>query len=295
MQDIFIRSIKMRIQANYCVSCPNYYQNKNKKFVSYTSFNALSPSGIERKLLEEKGIKANFNGNQLVADCINEAVEIYHGVLGNSFLPKKIKFLSFSNLYKGSNLETADGFFSPSDYAVNINSDKSYFSKNNFELLKANELMGYGWVFNDDFSTLHPLHTFIHEFAHCAHYRNLEQQGTVCNWGWLYNRKLTKSEYQDDGGRLGSYAQTDLLEYMAEVITKEILTQTSKMYPNGRLYNGKNYLESIKPDDSSTTHTVNTYNIWNGYKDRIESNLGKRTELSNKIDDALLEMHMLRW
>lgn len=259
------------------------------------NFKGLSPYEIEQKLLNNNGIRANFNGNQLIADCINETVKIYRHIFGNSFLPKTVNFISFSTFEKGTNLEFADGFFSPSDYSVNINSDKTAFNKNNFDLLKAYELTGYRWLFNNDFSTLHPLHTFVHEFAHCSHYRNLEKQGTNNNWNWMSKRKLSKSEYQFDGGRLGSYAQTDLLEYLAEVISKEILSCTGRNYPNENLYSGNFSIECINPDHSSTSNNINTYNIWNGYKDKIEPNLSKRAELDRKIDDAMLTMHMLRW
>ena len=154
--------------------------------------------------------------------------------------------------------------------------------------------MGYGWIFNDEYSTLHPLHTFVHEFAHCSHYRNLEKQGTVGNWNWMFKRKLSKSEYQDDGGSLGSYAQTDLLEYIAEAISKEILSYTERTYPNGNLYSGNFSLNCIKPDYSSTSDSLNTYNIWNGYKDEIEANLSKREELGRKIKNTILTMNMLK-
>lgn len=281
----------MRIQATTNLNNATYKHNN----IRQSNFKGLSPCEIEQKLLNDNGIKANFNGNQLVADCINKTVDIYKHILGNSFLPKIVNFISFSKFEKGTNLEFADGFFRPSDYSVNINSDKTAFNKNNFDLLKAYELMGYRWLFNNDFSILHPLHTFVHEFAHCSHYRNLEKQGTVDNWNWMSERKLSKLEYQFDGGRLGSYAQTDLLEYLAEVISKEILSNTGRTYPNGYLYIGNLSLDCIKPDNSSTSHSLNTYNIWNGYKDNIEPNLSKRAELGRKIDDAMLTMHMLRW
>ena len=78
-------------------------------------------------------------------------------------------------------------------------------------------------------------------------------------------------------------------------MSKEILGCTGKTYPNGNLYSGNLSLECIKPDYSSTSYSINTYNIWNGYKDEIEANLSERVKLSRKIDDAMLTMHMLRW
>lgn len=107
----------MRIQATTNLNNATYKHNN----IRQSNFKGLSPCEIEQKLLNDNGIKANFNGNQLVADCINKTVDIYKHILGNSFLPKIVNFISFSKFEKGTNLEFADGFFRPSDYSVNIN------------------------------------------------------------------------------------------------------------------------------------------------------------------------------
>lgn len=256
-------------------------------------FRGSLPSQIERKLYQELGINAKFCNNQLIADCVNETVEIFKRVLGKSFLPQIVSFISFSQRYKNSGFRNAYGVFEPSTNGVYINSDLKCF--NNFSRLVDEKQKGHYYLFPDEKSTYHPLHTFVHEFAHCAHYKNLVNIGKSYQWDWLANKKISKSEFQDDAGSLGKYAQTDLLEFFAEKLTKEVLDNTLRNYPDGNLYKGSPYLKTISYDGDINSYEINTYNIWQGNKEKIEENLSKRVELSNKIDDAKITFHLLRW
>ena len=108
--------------------------------------------------LKKEGIQSDFKGNSVVAACVEKVVQIFKDYkLG---LPTEVKFeplekdtLGLFTLYDENNR------------VVSINSDYAHFY-DIYELNRQSDV-------NQNFHNNHFLETFIHEFAHNAHYCNL--------------------------------------------------------------------------------------------------------------------------
>ncbi|MBR1976750.1 hypothetical protein IKA15_00550 [bacterium] len=238
---------------------------------------------IEQKLLKEDKIIANFKNNQLVADAVNTTVNIFKKILGGNYLPSEVHFTSFKDTHpKHTN---ALGIFCPDKKSIGINADFKCFD--NFKNLKRAKLGDFNFLlWDNEKSTLHPLHTFIHEFAHCAHYKNLLKNGNTDCWNWLGEKNTKGLNYTSQSGTYGKYSTSDLKEYFAEVMTKEILENVPSEYPSKSIDTSRIDLRAIKPEDYIHAGEINTYHIWTGNKAEIEKNLGEMVELNSQLTDV---------
>ena len=72
-------------------------------------------------------------------------------------------------------------------------------------------------------STSHYLHSFVHEFAHNAHCRNIEKRGNGYAWNWMSMETLPNPIAKlITKFKLSEYANYNIKELMAERITKDI-------------------------------------------------------------------------
>lgn len=237
---------------------------------------------IQKELLNNYGINADFKGNNIVAECVKSTTSIFNLFLGKQFLPHSVKFTSFSNEFKNTKHENnCLGLFNPNNLSIYINSDLSCYDS--LKSIEKENRKGHYYFFNDEKSTYSPFHTFVHEFAHCAHYKNLTIRNRAQNWNVLANRNLDNRDFDCDGSTLGKYAKTDLCEYLAESITKDILSVVQKIPNKCDFYlNGLKEIKSIKTNNLIIGNIINTYYIWIGDIEKINKNLQERINWSYK-------------
>jgi hypothetical protein len=248
------------------------------------NFTGLSCSQIEQKMLHEDGIISDFKNNQLVADSVLATVNIFKNILGKEYLPSQIQYVSFREIYP-EHTNTL-GIFCPTNRIVAINSDFKCF--NSFNNLKLSHLWDYNILLDNEKSTIHPLHTFVHEFAHCAHYTNLCKKNNSNNWDWLCEQDTKGLTFLADSCIYGKYSKTDLSEYFAEVMTKEILKNIPSSYPDQYIDTNKIRLKTIEPGCIADLTKLNTYNIWQGDKEKIENNISNMIKLNDQLFDVNL-------
>ena len=113
---------------------------------------------IANNLRKHYGIDANFAGNNTVAWCVNEVVKIMQKA--GFKLPSRFSFEDCGNI-------KVLGAFSPDLDTVYINSEHIAFT----DLEKQNKLEEAQGSFHPN--TKHFLNTYLHEFSHAAHFKNL--------------------------------------------------------------------------------------------------------------------------
>ena len=184
--------------------------NRSCNFTSSYGTRALE---IERNLAQ-KNIVSEFKNNSFVAECTQKAVKIFSDVFGEKSLPKRIEFKDLPADRYGEC--TLDGEI------ININSALPCFNSKAelaIEMMKAKNI----FFLPDDKSTTHYLRTFIHELGHSAHANNLRER----NLGFIAE-KLQETQIPNAVGRLitkfklGKYSATNMDEFMAERISKDI-------------------------------------------------------------------------
>ena len=191
--------------------------------------NSLSYKKI-KKLTKEKGIETVlFDGRLSVAASCLAAAEIMQ-----SFGLRLPRMFSFEALEDG----TAGMYIYPLDVA-RINSNLSYFkdfdSQDSFESERLNSPI-----------TKHFLHTYIHEFMHAAHYKNLSTLHgadeifdiTGVLKGYVPTKDIIRPQRIDNicygldlfwnGSALGNYASASLVEFFVENASYEIATHLVK-------------------------------------------------------------------
>ncbi len=223
----------MRIN-NYTNHLPNNYsttkQQNNHKKCSQPLKPAFRASAYEvEKMLARKGITCDFGGNSFVADCVKKTVDVFENLFGRSSLPQNINFR-----YLG---DSSYGSYNPYTEEIGINSAFSCFD--NIEKLKKSTNSAYHFLRPNDFSSLHPACTFVHEFSHSAHKNNIEKQG---RFGPDIMELMRGMQVPTAVGRLitkfklGKYAldrNGGMNEFMAERATQDIcnkLTDSSWVY-----------------------------------------------------------------
>lgn len=200
---------------------PNY-QNYHVSFGNNVKKEAVCKV-IEKTLKSEYAITADFAGSNLVAECVNKTVNLFKSLFGRSYLPNNVGFAPLREIFPPN--QSTEGILgihfsdkkTGNDYIV-YNSDESCF--NSKLQLKICELESKIHSFHP---TGHYLQTFVHEFGHSAHYKNL------CH--------LKRESLMDDFSKmkfdnilerfitifkLGEYSATNMNEFMAERITKDI-------------------------------------------------------------------------
>lgn len=182
--------------------------------------NLIKAMHYERKMSKELGVKSSFGVNSFVAESVWKTAKIFEQLFGQKSLPNSVDFTSF--LKKFSYGKSTLGLhinhsIYPED-EVYFNSDCKHFKNKN--RLKFNELTEkmLWWQ-----PTGHYLQAFVHEFAHSAHFKHLcsGNNGSVMS-------KLNDTIIPTVWGRfiakfnLGRYSATNMNEFMAERITKDI-------------------------------------------------------------------------
>lgn len=199
----------------------NNYSNckaKKQNQLTFKSFNLQETRRIEAELAR-KGIDCNFRGDSFVGECTKKVVNLFENLFGRSSLPKKVVFREFSTF-----ANKAYGAYNNIEDTVSINCNHDFFQ--NMQDLKDKVKSLHQ---QNQFSTSHPAHFYVHEFAHAAHWHNLEsklgfdkafdvwrnfERTTVpTTIGNLVSR-FTLGNYSVDG--------KDMCEFVAERATQDI-------------------------------------------------------------------------
>lgn len=203
------------------VTFANQSVTDNKKNqVSFKTYNPERASMIQRRLAA-KGVSAHLDGNDFVAECVEKVTDVFKKLFGDSALPKEVGFKPLR--------EGAYGRYWDVDDTVLMNSDLDFKCFYNMDRLKE-EMMKYKKIILPTWlSSLHPGHTFVHEFSHAAHWHHLKDRNGYNNakkvWDGLagttvptpIGRLITRfklSNYAVDGN--------DMCEFMAERMSKDI-------------------------------------------------------------------------
>lgn len=200
--------------------------NKNFSSIRTTSccFKNKLPTAqkIEKEFLAQ-GFDYQFAENDFVAHCVKKIALLFKELFGKEALPQKFRFESIKEGFPG-------GFYR-AENLIRINSDCDYF--NNLQPLTSKMKQGHELFSYKPKATAHPANTYVHEFAHAAHWSYLtKRHGYFTNstiWQYLRNAKLPPSISKFITQlKLGDYAangvenQGSLCEFMAERITKDI-------------------------------------------------------------------------
>lgn len=199
----------------------NIKNNNTKKYnsINFGTYNPARAKVFEEKLAK-KGILANTHGNDFVAECFDKITDIFKPLFGSSSLPSYVDFESLGGSY---------GVYYNGSNKVVMNSDFEYGCFYDMDNLKK-EMQSYKKRFLPQwFSTLHPAHTFVHEFAHSAHWHNLENRNGY-NSAYRVWKGLEGTTVPTAIGRLitrfklSNYAvePRDMCEFMAERMSKDI-------------------------------------------------------------------------
>lgn len=167
--------------------------------------------------LNHKGIVSDFKGNDFVAECAFKTTTLFERLFGENSLPKIFSFEPLEGCY---------GSYFFKDRKVAINELLPCF--NDLKSLTKETQSAYHFLLPDEKSTLHPAHTYVHEFAHAAHHRNLDRRH---NNGVDIMLDLTTTQVPTAIGRLitkfklGKYSldkNGGMNEFMAERIAQDI-------------------------------------------------------------------------
>lgn len=188
-------------------------QNVNFESSRIFGYNAFK---IETELAK-KGVRAEFNNNSFVAESVKKTCLLFEELFKGLKLPEIVDFKSL-----GKDNKDTYGQHSAFYHEIDINSDNDCFKS---KKALSREMQQYRRFFYmpEWLSTSHYLHPFIHEFAHNAHYRNIEKRGNDYAWGWMSVETLPNSIAKlITKFKLSKYANYNIKELMAERITKDI-------------------------------------------------------------------------
>lgn len=190
--------------------------------VSFRNYNPAGARRIEQELAR-KGISCDFKNNEFVGECVQKVVKVFEDLFGRSWLPERVSMETINKkrlLAAYTNLDNKV-------YINQLYNDRCYKDMKN---LRKSARGGFGYyIFPDSSSSLHPAHTFVHEFSHCAHWHHLKDRNGFSNawdtWKGLkgvvvptaIGRLITRyklSDYAIDGD--------DMCEFMAERMSQDI-------------------------------------------------------------------------
>ena len=198
------------------------------------NMDSLDVARITHKMKQEYGIEAFCSGQKAVAFCLEQTANIMSKA--GFKLPKRFIFGPIEE--KG-----VLGFYSPTHDTVVINACyKSFYDLKDLNSLEESNI-GYHPI------TGHFLQTYIHEFSHVAHYKNLcdtlgkdkanDVFGNIMS-GYSPNQVLVgplnsfiKAEFPKFSKKIidyifppanGLYSKTDITEYFAEKNSRNIAT-----------------------------------------------------------------------
>lgn len=216
---------------------PSQNRNFKKGLTSYEIRAVKNLTSFERKLLIEKinnywGINIKQTLPDTVLKCVDWTAQIMHRA--GFELPKNFRF---GPACKDRPL----GTYAPLSDLVTINSDHKEF----YDIELQNKLEERQGSFHPD--TKHFLSTYLHEFSHAAHYKNLckklgQPEGYNAFMGYLSNysptevivgpiNSMIKSIYSIFPKNIiekvfppenGIYSYKDLTEYIAEYNAREL-------------------------------------------------------------------------
>lgn len=200
--------------------------SNTKNTVSFGTYNPVVARKIQRALIQ-KGIECDSKGNDFVAECYKKTVDVFEKLFKKSYLPSKLSFETLDSSTYGVYINRSN--------QVILNEYRNYECYYNMENLTKEAQKNHRTFLPSWSSTDHPAHTFVHEFAHAAHWNHLEQRNGYNNairvWHGLegttvptaIGKLITKF-------KLGKYAveANDMCEFLAERITKDICSGLSR-------------------------------------------------------------------
>ncbi|MBQ4114385.1 hypothetical protein IJD34_03165 [bacterium] len=194
----------------------------------------LTPTQMISKEISSKyGIITDFAECLNVAECSKKMIEIYDSIFGKEYLPSKIAYVAIGS---GTTIDAATyNLINTSAIEFNSNLHDDYYSSlramifhSDIESLEDDEKALNEIIPIKTYSSSHPFHTYVHEFAHSAHNYNIyknngDVQRTLIANDLLNSRKLpTKIAQFFSRYKLGEYSNVNLKEFMAERISKDI-------------------------------------------------------------------------
>lgn len=257
---------------------PNFLSSKIFGYKAYK---------IEKELADI-GINSEFQNNSFVAECVQKTAALFNNLFGRDSLPKEAFFTSF--LKKFDENENTLGMhihykYSPND-EVYFNSDNNCYKTKN--KLKFNEM-------TEKFLWWHPtghyLQTFVHEFGHSAHFHHLCNKNNQEVMSELHYTKIpTALGRFISKFKLGRYSATNMNEFMAERITKDICTHLDKNDHYTGFYSDLDYANIFsnkwKYRYSSPQSYLDYYTqqVWNGDKEGANETLDDMGRYLKKIE-----------
>ena len=212
-----------------------------------------SADEISSSLSKNYGMSTEFRGNDLVANMVERTVNIFKSIFPVAFLPGVVKF-------EHLNKENTLGRFCPySTVYINANKDR-FYNRTLLQEKSANESFCLP-LCKPFHSTKSELNVFVHEFVHCAHFKNIWKNGNYNSWEELEN--VPAPDFYErvlNLKKIGKYATQDgsIYEVIAESLTRQILE-----YPESILYNDKSKLFNF-PDIPSTNAQKFLRAFWDG-------------------------------
>ena len=241
-------------------------QTKNPVFK-----NLIKAVMVERSLKKKYGIESNFGTSGFVAECVETTTKLFDDLFGRRSLPDEAKFLSFRKFFNEDDSVLGMHYSGyGSENGVFFNSDVKCFKTHN--KLKFNEITEKILWWHP---TGHYLQTFVHEYAHSAHFKHLYEKGNEYIMNDLRNTRIPTAVGRFiTKFKLGRYSATNMNEFMAERITKDVC----KNLGSSDIYTGSKKdldYESIFSRKWSYRYSTPqsyldyfTQQVWNGEKEK---------------------------
>ena len=188
--------------------------------------NRLKALYLEHSIKKQYGIQCDFGNNGFVGECVQKTAALFNDLFGQRSLPQEAIYTSFKKMFDED--ETTLGLHTHTNYypddEVYFNSDNSCFKTKN--KLKFNEMTEKMLWWHP---TGHYLQTFVHEFGHSAHFHHLYDKNNSSVMNELRNTRIpTVLGRFITKFKLGRYSATNMNEFMAERITKDICKHLDK-------------------------------------------------------------------
>lgn len=189
--------------------------------------NRIKAFYLERSVNKQYGMLCDFKNSGFVGECVQRTAALFENLFGRDSLPQEAMFTSFMKMFNqgkatiGMHCGSIHGLDSDGVY---FNSDNSCFDTKN--KLKFNEMTEkiVWWH-----PTGHYLQTFVHEFGHSAHFHHLCNRSNLDVMNELRNTKIPTILGRFIAKcKLGRYSATNMNEFMAERITKDICKNLNK-------------------------------------------------------------------
>lgn len=226
---ISTNQIEQKKQKNYF---PNFLGKLNLDKYGYEILDSLEKKGIQ---------SVAFGGpeSRFVLNCIDNVVKIFEDAFPHLKLPGWICPMI------AEKENDAYGMYIPDGHMVEINTDLDCF-KDQESLEQEMRKTKNVFFLPDEKSTTHYLRTFVHEFGHNAHHRNLENNGQGDAIYVFQNMRIPNILGRFIAKfKLGKYSAHNMAEFMAERIAKDICSRLFYFDMTGR------ELCPIKPDYSN--------------------------------------------